>query len=484
MLRNVYVTVTLTVNGNCYAINAKCNAMKKQCIQCGTYFEPKRKTAKYCSNSCRTMAHRKRHDLPEPEFLKPKQKTLSGVGDAESTALVPVRTVKTVQGTLEKLKEGEYLKTITENVKVKRTNPTYLSKEMEIQKVEDRMTILENEKNRLIKRYTGILNNYPDLKSTLGGAALGSSLAAITDKGKTKDVGRILWFGLLGGAIGYATHQITKPTEQQKAKELQNIRLKVDQINDELMGQNIELYALKWDLNTIQKNIIGVEQRSRQIVAKREETLHPLNLGELGGKEAIKIKPIDEVGKSKDMAIPLAEFQKKEFKTLGFKGEWRKLGDPGLGFRMLIWGKDGNGKSTYALRFAEYLANNHGYVLYNSSEEEHGLSIHNKTKEIKSEFFELGRARSCEELRDLLKDPKYVMIFIDSINDMNMTFEQFKTISDENPNRCFVFIMQATKEGEFRGGNKFAHLARIRVQIVNRQPIIKKSNYGGDVSPL
>ena len=457
----------------------------KKCEQCGDYFEAKRNTAKYCSNSCRTMAHRKRNNLPEPEFLKPK-KSLSGIGNTEEPkAPVPVRSVRTIQGNTLKLKEGEYLKKITEKVKVRKPNPEYLQKQGQIRKVEDSISILEAERNRLIKRYTGILNNYPDLKATLGGAALGASVYAITDKSRTTDVGKVIWFGLLGGALGYVANQITKPNEQQKLTELQNIRTKVERINTEITSEGIKLHALNWDLDMTQKQVPSIEQRSRQVVAKREQAPTPkqFDLGKLAQKEAIKVSTaISETSNKKELAIPLADFQKKEFKTLGFKGEWRKLGDPGLGFKMLIWGENGNGKSTYALKFAEYLANNHGYVLYNSSEEEHSLSIHNKTKAIKSSFFELGKARTYEDLKELLKNPKYVMIFIDSVNDMNMTFEQFKTLLNENPKRCFIFIMQATKDGKFKGDNRFAHEARLRVRVVQREPVIEKSNYGGNLS--
>jgi len=415
------------------------------------------------------MAHRKRHNLPEPEFLKPKQKNLSGVGNAEIT-------VKTIQGTVEKLKEGEYLKTVTEKVKVKRANPAYVSKEMEIQKVEDRMTILENERNRLIKRYTGILNNYPDLKSTLGGAALGSSLAAITDKSKTKNVERILWFGLLGGAIGYTTHQITKPTEQQKAKELHNIKLKVDQINNELTGHNIELHALKWDLNGMQKNILDVKERSKQVVAKKEEA--PIDLSKLD--QLIKVpaaQPTPRV-KEKELTISLADFQKKDLKSIPFDREYLELvGEPKENFAWMIWGEKGNGKSTFALKLANYLANNHGTVLYNASEEKLEKSLQRKTKQFQSEFLILGQATTLDQLKRVLQNPKYRFVIIDSINDMAITPIQLKEVREEYPKRAFIWIMQATKSGVYMGNSAFGHDADIITKVVNFEPVMEKTRF-------
>jgi hypothetical protein len=42
----------------------------KLCEYCGRQFEAKRGTAKYCSNSCRTKAYRRRHGIAAPDFHK------------------------------------------------------------------------------------------------------------------------------------------------------------------------------------------------------------------------------------------------------------------------------------------------------------------------------------------------------------------------------------------------------------------------------
>ncbi len=42
--------------------------VKKNCEYCGNSFTAKRKSAKYCSNACRTKAYRKRNGIPFPDF--------------------------------------------------------------------------------------------------------------------------------------------------------------------------------------------------------------------------------------------------------------------------------------------------------------------------------------------------------------------------------------------------------------------------------
>lgn len=41
------------------------------CVECGRHFQGMRSTAKYCSDRCRTIAHRKRHAPPGPARRRP-----------------------------------------------------------------------------------------------------------------------------------------------------------------------------------------------------------------------------------------------------------------------------------------------------------------------------------------------------------------------------------------------------------------------------
>jgi len=452
--------------------------MKTRCTNCGNYFEAKKSSAKYCSGACRTYAYRKRHGMKEPTFLK-KEKTLSGIGDdgaaqpatTANRSLAPIRQLGGVV-----LKSDEYVKTVKETVQVRSKNPTYADYESRLQVVQTQIQLLESEKRRLIKRFNTIANNNPEASAVVAGAALGAATYAITTKEKSPDYSKLIWMGIFGGALGYIGGKAMKKSEQQQASELRNIKAFVGNVETEVIGWMLEEQQIKYYMSKTQKWLIKPVERTKQVIAKRkpeEQGMKPLDLSGLAKvPEKAMANKIPEV-----KTMQLDDFQKVEFKPLGFTQEWEHLGNPEMGFRMLIWGENGNGKSTYAIKFAEYLANNHGFVLYNSSEEELGLSLQNKTKNIKSKWFALSKARTFDELYQLAQNPSYAIIFIDSINDMNISYEQFKTLLDQNPNKSFIYVMQVTKNGSFRGDNRFAHEAGIKVQVKDRQPIVEKTRY-------
>ena len=46
-----------------------------------------------------------------------------------------------------------------------------------------------------------------------------------------------------------------------------------------------------------------------------------------------------------------------EFETIGLQGRWKELiGDPSVGFSMMVFGQPKSGKSTLMLEFAQHLA--------------------------------------------------------------------------------------------------------------------------------
>jgi len=370
---------------------------------------------------------------------------------------------------------GEELKTITEEIQVTRENPAYIEARNKIKAIDDQIILVETERRRLTKRFTSISNNSPELAATIAGAAIGGGGYAVSKKKPEK--AKAAWFALLGGAIGFVGSNLTKPNEKQRAQQLANIQQKIHQLNKQLNTLELQKFDGAYHMEQLPKTIKATEKRQRQIVAKKEERAR-VELPKFGELEKIKVLPQNTSGEPKERAIPLSEFKEKKFSPLGFSGEWlAQLGNPSRGFRMLIYGQNGHGKSTYAIKFADYLANNHGYVLYNSSEERLGLSLQKKLMDTQSQYFEVSKATDINGLRQLLQNPKYAMVFIDSVNDMNISFEEFKELLQDHKNRSFIYLMQATKTGEFRGDNRFAHECDIRVKVHEREAITEKTRY-------
>ena len=72
-----------------------------------------------------------------------------------------------------------------------------------------------------------------------------------------------------------------------------------------------------------------------------------------------------------------------EFETIGLQGRWKELiGDPSVGFSMMVFGQPKSGKSTLMLEFAQHLAENHGKTLYVAIEEGFGYTLKDKIQRV------------------------------------------------------------------------------------------------------
>jgi site-specific DNA-cytosine methylase len=82
--------------------------------------------------------------------------------------------------------------------------------------------------------------------------------------------------------------------------------------------------------------------------------------------------------------ISSIDLLKMDFETLPFAGGWYDfLGEPSSCFHMAVFGKAGQGKSTYSVQVANYLANNFGSAIYVSGEEGFCLTFQKKFRGFK-----------------------------------------------------------------------------------------------------
>lgn len=140
-----------------------------------------------------------------------------------------------------------------------------------------------------------------------------------------------------------------------------------------------------------------------------------------------------------------------KFNTLPFTGKWLDaVGRPELTGTMIIYGDTKNGKTTFAMQFAKYLTN-FARVAYNSVEE--GLSLSLRMAMERTEMEEVGTKLVLLEKEDVaqmvrrLEKPKSPdVIFIDSVQFLEMRFAQYKKLKESFPNKLFVYISHV--EGE------------------------------------
>lgn len=169
----------------------------------------------------------------------------------------------------------------------------------------------------------------------------------------------------------------------------------------------------------------------------------------------------------KKQIMSASELNNLKFDTYPFTGKWKALiGEPSKNFHAIIHGEPKSGKSIFALRFAGYLSRNFGNTMYFASEEGYGVTLSKKIKdwipgEPKKLFF--SEAKDYETIRNHIRRCSFV--FIDSLNYARITDKQMEELRSSNPNTAFIAIMQATKTGNFKGSQEFAHNADLIIEV-------------------
>lgn len=150
-----------------------------------------------------------------------------------------------------------------------------------------------------------------------------------------------------------------------------------------------------------------------------------------------------------------------------FDGKWKDFfGDPGKHFHAMVYGRPKQGKSIFSVQFARYLSKK-GKVLYIASEEGFSATLQKKIREfgMSNKNLDFANFRDYESISRALQAGKYEFIFIDSVNFIKITPEQVEQLKTDNPYSSFVTVQQATKNGDFRGSQEFAHNCDMIVQI-------------------
>ena len=60
---------------------------------------------------------------------------------------------------------------------------------------------------------------------------------------------------------------------------------------------------------------------------------------------------------------------------------------------------------------------------------------------------------------------------------MSLTPEQVEDLKRIDRTRGFITIHQVTKNGDFKGDNKFLHNCDVQIIVTNRVPLVEKNRY-------
>jgi len=165
----------------------------------------------------------------------------------------------------------------------------------------------------------------------------------------------------------------------------------------------------------------------------------------------------------------------RKFEKLPFVEPWCSLmGTPAKNFTLMLHGEPGAGKTTLLLKFAEYLATNFGRVIYISSEEFEATTITDKVNELLNpipsnlEFFVTLQGLDLSG---------YNFIILDSVNDLKLKLDDFKSLRKMYPDKAFILVLQHTKDGNYRGGKDWEHEIQIAGEVKAGSLTIYRNRY-------
>jgi len=167
-----------------------------------------------------------------------------------------------------------------------------------------------------------------------------------------------------------------------------------------------------------------------------------------------------------------SELVNHTYNKYNFGGKWADfIGQPSINFHAMIYGRPKQGKSILAVQFAQYLSENFGKVLYIASEEGFSVTLQKKVSEFAMDNSNLDFAnyRDFKQIKEALHVRKYKFVFIDSVNFIKITPEDVEDLKAQNRGTAFITIQQATKNGNFRGSQEFAHNCDMVIRVESGQ---------------
>lgn len=274
--------------------------------------------------------------------------------------------------------------------------------------------------------------------------------------------------------IGMQGKEITK----EKAEKLLNV-ITGALDNEKVPGNDPYMEKMKKVLSSLR--VYVKDATTPNVLPIQEATLAGIQRALDGcacGKHS-SLEGLDEGHLTPDTVMSSMDFAKVQFKTLGFTGKWLELiGDPSSNFTAMVFGKPKMGKSYLCVDFAGYLARSHGKVLYVANEEGLDYTLQEKLndKNVKHpSLFVTGTIPN--------NLANYDFIFLDSVNRLGLTAEDLRVLKTNHPTKSFIYIFQATKQGNFRGENSFQHDVDVVIDVPEKGKAVQmgRFNQGGEM---
>ena len=185
-------------------------------------------------------------------------------------------------------------------------------------------------------------------------------------------------------------------------------------------------------------------------------------------------------------SISATDLMKKQFADgLKFKGEWYDfLGEPDPSFLMIISSLPGHGKTLFCLKFANYLAQNFGRVIFfeNEMDEIRTKRLFDFLGERPSPNLDFNfKADNPQAITRVLDSGRYQFCFVDSIQMSNFDDEHDLWELKKRYKMGFVGISFANGKGGTRGSIVKQHQGDVTIEFTKPGVAVTRKNRFGKV---
>ncbi len=430
------------------------------CRFCGEEIRGKRGDALYCSSTCKAKHWEQKQEMNSGSELQHQSKdvtqqlrgVLNGENGSNRESRPQLQLTKLIRTFVPARNE---LLTPIEN-EIRRLNSVRKLLKGEIEKLKVEISdITEKNSSAWILALTG------------AGALIGHNASEEKTSGT-----------VIGGTIGLISGFLMKKlTSEHRAKvkneKKEELLAKIRKCHRDISVIEQRIESLNNKISTIpllaKKEILLPV--SEEIIKEVEENSTP-SLNKKTPEFASRLHPdVCQTNTNlSDKVINSMELQQMEFSVLDFRDRWQYFfGYPSVDFHCIIHGMPGEGKSTFAIQFAKYLAENIGRVVYISGEEGFTKTLRDKFMNNNgiSGYLDIADLRTGEDILATIPPDEYNFIFIDSLDNMRIDAEKMNKIRDQYKNSALITISQSTKDGKIRGSNELVHDCDISVKVEN-----------------
>lgn len=278
-------------------------------------------------------------------------------------------------------------------------------------------------------------------------------------------------FEINGDDIQIDQDAILEAKKRQLTKEISQIRATLNvpaKLQTGIGGMAIGQALGVGNIGTALLGLVGFQLGSKKDIDDKTKAKLQAQL-QAKARELLALERGEQVNDAKASGIMSAdELVDYTYDSYPFDGKWQKLiGNPAKSFHMMVFGRPKQGKSIFCFQLAKYLSK-FGKVLYIASEEGFSATLQQKLTEFGAVNPNLHFAnfRDYETIKNELTGTDYEFVVVDSINFINLEPEDVEELKSLNKEKAFITIQQATKGGQFRGSQQFAHNCDIIIEVI------------------